>query len=141
MSESVTAMDSTNHGIVLYDGTCLFCHASMRFIVEHDAAGYFRFGAAQDPRAQPLLQAHGLGDITASTIVLIENDTVYLRSTAALRIARRLDFPWNLMRMFLVVPWFIRDAIYDVVSALRYRIAGKTDSCEIPSEAIRQRLV
>lgn len=137
----MNAMDSVNHGIVLYDGTCLFCHGSMRFIADHDKAGYFRFGAAQDERAQPLLQAHGLGDITASTIVLIENDTVYLRSTAALRIARRLGFPWNLMPVFLIVPRFIRDAVYDVVSKLRYRIAGTADSCEIPSDAIRQRLI
>ena len=81
----MTGMDSHTHGILLYDGECLFCHASMRFIVDRDAAGYFRFGAAQDERAQPLLQRYGLADITASTIVLIEQDQVHLRSTAALR--------------------------------------------------------
>ena len=134
-------MNGNRHGIVLYDGTCLFCHGSMRFIAQHDKAGYFRFGAAQDPRAQPLLDGHGLGDITASTIVLIEHDQVYLRSTAALRIARRLGLPWSLMAVFLIVPARLRDLVYDLVSNLRYRIAGTTDSCEIPSDAIRQRLI
>lgn len=134
-------MDSANHGIVLYDGTCLFCHGSMRFIAQRDAAGYFRFGAAQDPRAQSLLQHHELGDITASTIVLIEHNQVYLRSTAALKIARNLGFPWKLMSVFLIVPRPIRDAVYDVVASMRHRIAGTTDLCEIPSETIRQRLI
>ena len=134
-------MNGNSHGIVLYDGTCLFCHASMRFIAERDKAGYFRFGAAQDPRARPLLDGHGLSDITASTIVLIEHDQVYLRSTAALRIAHRLGLPWSLMAVFLIVPRALRDLVYDVVSNLRYRIAGTTDSCEIPSDAIRQRLI
>ena len=106
-----------------------------------DKASYFRFGAAQDPRAQPLLDGHGLGDITASTIVLIEGDKVYLRSTAALRIARRLGLPWSLLSVFLIVPRALRDMIYDIVSNLRYRIAGTTDSCEVPSEALRQRMI
>lgn len=133
-------MESANHGIVLYDGTCLFCHGSMRFIARHDAPGYFRFGASQDPRAQTILQNHGLGDIPASSIVLIEGDQVYLRSTAALRIARRLDFPVNLMGLLLVVPRPVRDVVYDMVASIRHRIAGTTDVCELPSEMIRQRL-
>jgi predicted DCC family thiol-disulfide oxidoreductase YuxK len=134
-------MDPNRHGIVLYDGTCLFCHASMRFIADRDPAGYFRFGASQDPRAQDILQRHGLGEIAASSIVLLEGDRVYLRSTAGLRIARHLTFPWRLATVFLIVPRPIRDMVYDAVSAVRARIAGTTDSCEIPSEAIRQRLI
>ena len=134
-------MNGNGHGIVLYDGSCLFCHGSMRFIAQHDKAGYFRFGAAQDPRAQPLLDGHRLGDITASTIVLIEHDQVYLRSTAALRIARRLGLPWSVMSVFLLVPRALRDIVYDVVSKLRYRIAGTADSCEVPSEVLRQRMI
>ena len=134
-------INANGHGIVLYDGRCLFCHGSMRFIAEHDHASYFRFGAAQDPRVKPLLDGHGIGDITASTIVLIEQDTVYLRSTAALRIARRLGLPWNLLSVFLVVPRALRDRAYDFVSNQRYRIAGTTDSCEIPSDTIRQRMI
>jgi predicted DCC family thiol-disulfide oxidoreductase YuxK len=137
----MNAMDAAHQAIVLYDGTCLFCHASMRFIAQRDHAQYFRFGAAQDPRAQPLLERHGLRDITSSTIVLIENNTVYLRSTAALRIARRLGFPWSLLSVLLIVPRPLRDLAYDAIAAVRGRIAGTTDSCAIPSEAIRQRLI
>lgn len=134
-------MDSNTHGIVLYDGECLFCHASMRFIVDRDREGYFRFGAAQDERAQPLLQQYGLTDITSSTIVLVERDQVYLRSTAALRIARHLGWPWTLMAVFLIVPRPVRDAVYDAVASVRHRLFGRTDACELPSEAIRQRLI
>jgi len=141
MSESEKAMDSQQHGIVLYDGTCLFCHASMRFIADRDPAGYFRFGALQDPRAQEILQRHGFTHLAASSVVLIEGDRAYLRSTAGLRIARRLSFPWSTATIFLIVPRPIRDAVYDAVAAVRARLAGTTDSCEIPSEAIRQRLI
>jgi predicted DCC family thiol-disulfide oxidoreductase YuxK len=135
------AMDSNDHGVVLYDGTCLFCHASMRFIADRDPGGYFRFGALQDPRAQEILRRHGLEHIPASSMVLIERGQPYLRSTAGLRIARRLSLPWKLAAAFLIVPRPIRDIVYDAVASVRTRIAGTTDSCEIPSEAIRQRLI
>ncbi|HWI18809.1 MAG TPA: DCC1-like thiol-disulfide oxidoreductase family protein [Vicinamibacterales bacterium] len=134
-------MDSRRHGIVLYDGTCLFCHASMRFIADRDPAGYFRFGALQDPRVRDILDRHNLTGIVASSMVLIENDRPYLRSTAGLRIARRLSFPWSLAGIFLLVPRPIRDVVYAAFAALRARIAGTTDSCDIPSDAIRQRLI
>jgi predicted DCC family thiol-disulfide oxidoreductase YuxK len=134
-------MDTNNHGVVLYDGTCLFCHASMRFIVDRDRSAYFRFGAAQDERAWPLLEQHGLREVTASTIVLVEGERVYMKSSAALRIARHLGFPWNLMAAFLIVPAPLRDLVYDAVASVRHRLYGRTDSCEIPSEAIRQRLI
>lgn len=137
----MTVMDSNHHGIVLYDGTCLFCHASMRFIADRDPAGYFRFGALQDPRAQEILQRHGLAHIAPSSVVLIEGDRPYVRSTAGLRIVSHLTFPWKLAAMFLAVPRPIRDAVYGAVAAVRGRIAGTIDSCEIPSEAIRQRLI
>jgi predicted DCC family thiol-disulfide oxidoreductase YuxK len=134
-------METMRNGIVLYDGTCLFCHASMRFIAGRDARGYFRFGAAQDPRTLPLLEQHGLGAITESTVILLEGDRVYHKSTAALRIARHLAGPWKLMTIFLLVPRPIRDLVYDAVAGMRQRISGTIDSCEIPSEAIRQRLI
>ena len=134
-------MDSTTHGIVLYDGECLFCHASMRFIVDRDRTGYFRFGAAQDERAQPLLQQYGLTHVTSSTIVLVEQGKVYLRSTAALRIARHLGWPWTMMAVFLIVPRPLRDAVYSLVASVRHRLFGRTDACELPSDAIRQRLI
>lgn len=134
-------MDANNHGIVLFDGTCLFCHASVRLIADRDPAGYFRFGASQDPRAQAVLHRHGLAGTAASSIILLEGDQVYLRSTAALRIARRLAFPWNAVAVLLFVPRPIRDLVYDAIAAVRARIAGTTGSCAIPSEVIRQRLI
>jgi len=130
-----------NHGIVLFDGTCLFCEGSVKFIAKRDAAGYFRFGASQTPAAQQILQQYGVDRTAARSIVLIEDEQAYLRSTAALRIARRLAFPWNLAAGFLIVPRPIRDVVYNIVAAVRHRIAGVSNACEIPPAAIRDRLI
>jgi len=100
----VSGASTSGGGIVLFDGTCGFCEASVRFIASRDPDGYFRFGASQSPRAAEILATHGLTREQTKSIVLIEDGQVYLRSTASLRIAKRLTFPWRLAGAFLIVP-------------------------------------
>jgi len=129
------------HGIVLFDGTCAFCERSVVFMAKRDPAGYFRFGASQSPDAAALLAPYGVTRETARSIILIEDGQVYLRSTASLRIAARLTPPWSWLRVFLHVPVPIRDAAYRIVAAVRVRLAGRSNACEIPPPEIRERLI
>ncbi len=130
-----------DRGIILFDGTCAFCERAVIFIATRDPARYFRFGASQSPEAAALLQPYGLTRNTARSIILLEDGKAYLRSTASLRIAARLTFPWSLARAFLIVPAPIRDAAYRVVAAIRHRLAGRSNACEIPPPEIRARLI
>jgi predicted DCC family thiol-disulfide oxidoreductase YuxK len=128
-------------GVVLFDGTCAFCERAVTFVAARDPAGYFRFGASQSPQAADLLARHGLSRETARSIILLEGGRAYLRSTASLRIASRLTFPWSLARILLVVPVPIRDAVYRVVAAIRHRLAGPSNACNVPPPAIRARMI
>jgi predicted DCC family thiol-disulfide oxidoreductase YuxK len=130
-----------DRAIVLFDGTCAFCEGSVKFIAKRDPHGYFRFGASQSPSAAGILAEHGLARDGARSIVLIEDGQVYLRSTASLRIARHLRFPWSLARVFLIVPRPLRDGVYRIVAAVRHRLAGTSNACEIPPPEIRERLI
>jgi predicted DCC family thiol-disulfide oxidoreductase YuxK len=129
------------HGVILFDGTCAFCERSVRFIARRDPAGYFRFGVSQSPEAAGLLAAHGLTREMTRSIVLIEDGRVYLRSTATLRIARRLPAPWSWAAVFLVIPRPLRDAVYRVVATVRHRVAGRSNACEVAPPEIRERLI
>jgi predicted DCC family thiol-disulfide oxidoreductase YuxK len=133
------ASDARPGGIVLFDGTCAFCERAVIFIAARDPEAYFRFGASQTPEAAALLAPYGVSRETARSIILIEDGHVYLRSTASLRIAARLTPPWSWARIFLWVP--LRDAVYRVVAAIRHRIAGKSNACEIPPAEIRARMI
>jgi predicted DCC family thiol-disulfide oxidoreductase YuxK len=128
-------------GIVLFDGTCAFCEGSVKFIARRDPAGYFRFGASQSPQAATLLARYGLARDTARSLILLEDGNAYLRSTASLRIAARLTFPWSLLRAGLLVPRPLRDGVYRIVAALRHRLAGSSNACEIPPPEIRSRMI
>ena len=127
--------------VILFDGECAFCEASVRFIARHDPAHYFRFGASQSPKGTALLASYGLTREMTRSIVLIEDDRVYLRSTASLRIAGRLTAPWRLASVFLYVPRPLRDAAYAGVAAVRRRFAGRSNACEVPPAEIRERMI
>lgn len=127
-------------GIILFDGTCAFCERSVRFIATRDH-GYFRFGASQNPEGRALLAKYGTSREATRSLILIEDDEISLRSTAVLRIARRMTAPWRWASVFLLVPRPIRDAVYRVVAAIRHRIAGQSNACEIPPPEIRARLI
>ena len=129
------------HGTVLFDGTCAFCERAVIFIARRDPGGYFRFGASQSPEAARLLAPYGLTRDTARSIILLEDGQVYLRSTASLRIAARLSWPWSLARVFLAVPAPLRDAVYRVVAAIRHRLAGRSNACDVPPPDIRARMI
>ena len=127
-------------GIILFDGTCAFCERSVRLIATRDN-GYFQFGASQNPEGRALLERFGTSREASKSIILIEGDRIYLRSEAVLRIARRMRAPWNYAGVFLWVPRPLRDLVYSFVAAVRMRIAGKSNACEIPPPEIRQRLI
>ena len=127
-------------GIILFDGTCAFCERSVRFIAARDR-GYFKFGASQNPEGRAILAKHGTNRETTRSLILIEDDEISLRSTAVLKIARRMSAPWRWAAVFLLVPRPIRDAVYRAVAAIRHRLAGRSNACDIPPPEIRARLI
>jgi predicted DCC family thiol-disulfide oxidoreductase YuxK len=127
-------------GIILFDGTCAFCERSVRFIAARDN-GYFKFGASQNPEARELLTQYGTTRATARSIILIEDGKIHLRSDAVLRIVRHLSAPWKYASVLLWVPRPLRDVVYRIVAAVRMRIAGTSNACEIPPPEIRARMI
>jgi len=127
--------------IILFDGVCNFCNASINFVMDHDPKYRFKFAALQSDFAKEKLAKAGLNTNDFDSVVLIEGDKVYTRSTAALRIARLLSGAWPLMYGFVIVPPIIRNAVYDLVARNRYRWFGKSENCRLPSPEDRARFV
>ena len=100
-------------GIILFDGTCAFCERSVRFIASRDD-GYFKFGASQNPEGQALLAQYGTTREAARSLILIEDDQIYLRSTAVLRIASRMRAPWRFAACFCACRGRFAIAVYRV---------------------------
>lgn len=129
------------HSVILFDGICNLCNSFVQFVIRHDRKNTFRFAALQSDFAQDLLAKHAVFLEGINTVVLIENGTVYFKSTAALRILKRLNGGWKLAYIFIAVPTFIRDAVYHLVAKKRYKWFGKQDSCMIPTDELRKKFL
>ena len=127
--------------IVLFDGVCNLCNASVRFIHERDPKGQMKFAALQSDAGREVLERFGLRTDDFDSIVLVEGDHYYTRSTAALRIAKRLRGLWPALYAFVIVPRFIRDFFYDVVAKNRYKWFGRQDQCMVPTPELRARFL
>jgi predicted DCC family thiol-disulfide oxidoreductase YuxK len=126
--------------IVLFDGICNFCNNVVQFLYARDKNHVFRFASLQSETGQKLLGEHGI-PLDTSTVVVIENEKAYLRSTGALRTTRYLNKLWPLVIGLLVVPRPIRDFGYDLIANNRYKWFGKHDSCPIPSKGLREQFL
>lgn len=130
-----------SNAIVLFDGVCNLCNASVDFILRHDRSGHFRFASLQSDAGRRLTREHGLDPERHDTVVLVEDGKAYLRSTAALRVARRLDGPYRVAYALIVVPRPVRDFVYDRIARNRYRWFGKRDTCRAPTVEERTRFL
>lgn len=131
-----------NGAIVLIDGVCRLCQGLVRFIIPRDPQARLRFAALQGETGGALLRKHGLEAGGAlRTVVLIENGTCYTESGAALRIARKLSFPWPLFYAFIVVPPPLRNGVYRWVARNRYKWFGQEESCLMPSPELQGRFM
>jgi len=127
--------------IILFDGVCNFCNGAVNFVIDHDKAGYFRFAALQSELGVELLSKYGIEVADTDSVILIEDEAAYIHSTAALRIAKRLDGIWSRSYVFIVVPRPIRDWCYKAFARYRYRLFGRQEACMLPTTEVRARFL
>lgn len=131
--------------VILFDGVCNLCNNSVNFVIDRDKSGQFKFSALQSPEALPYItQANrspeDIQDLLQS-ILLIEGDRIYDKSTAALKIARKLDGLWPLLYGFIIIPGFVRDFVYDWIAKNRYEWFGQLEACRLPTPELRSRFL
>ena len=132
---------SSEPDLILFDGVCNLCSAAVRFVIARDPDRRFRFASLQSDAAAARLQPFAAASSAIDSVVLIEDGRLFTRSAAALRIARRLRYPWPLLSALIVIPTPIRDWIYDIVAKRRYRWFGRTDACWTPTAELRERFL
>jgi predicted DCC family thiol-disulfide oxidoreductase YuxK len=132
------------HPVVLFDGVCNLCNATVNFLIDRDPHGTLRFAALQSAAGRKVLEGAGHpapegGD--PDTIVLVEGGRVHERSSAVLRVVRHLRWGWPLLASFVIVPPVLRDALYRWVAARRYRWFGRSETCRVPTPELRARFL
>ncbi|MDP1661080.1 MAG: DCC1-like thiol-disulfide oxidoreductase family protein [Phycisphaerales bacterium] len=129
------------HPVLLFDGHCNLCARSVGFIVRHDRDGCFRFAPLQSPAAERLLIASQAPHPLPESMIVVDQARCYTRSDAAIRLARRLPFPWPILTVARAVPRPLRDALYRFVASNRYRLFGRRETCMVPTPQLMARFI
>ncbi len=128
--------------LLLYDGTCGFCNATVRLILRYDRKGILRFAALESARGRGILAEHPELE-GVDSVVWIEaggsGSRVITRSAAALRVAAYLGGVWRLALVGSVIPAPLRDRLYDLVARHRHRLARGAARCVTPPAEARHR--
>ncbi|HEX2688271.1 MAG TPA: DCC1-like thiol-disulfide oxidoreductase family protein [Kofleriaceae bacterium] len=127
--------------LVLYDGTCGFCARSVRWILDHERDHEIQFAPLQGPIAQRAREQFPRIPVSIDTVVYIAGGRAYLRSKAILYAARHLRAPWRWAYAMRWFPGFVLDLGYRVIAAVRYRIWGHADVCQMVTAAQRIRFL
>lgn len=129
------------NALILFDGVCNFCNSSVNFIIKRDNKNYFKFSPLQSEYSRNVLEQSNLSSKDFESIILYENNKLYQKSTAALKIAKHLSGLWNIFYVFIIIPPFIRDFFYDIIAKNRYKWFGKREMCMIPTAEIKEKFL
>jgi predicted DCC family thiol-disulfide oxidoreductase YuxK len=128
--------------LYFFDGYCVLCSRFVAFCLARDPAGHLKFASTQSALGRRVLQTLGLPEGTFErTILLLDNEQMYMRSAAVLRSLRYLRGPARLLRLLLFVPAPLRDLLYDIVARNRYRWFGRRSACLVPDATLRKRFI
>jgi predicted DCC family thiol-disulfide oxidoreductase YuxK len=127
--------------VILFDGVCNLCNGAINFVLRHDKKGIFRFASLQSEAGQRLLAVYGLEAMELNSFFLIDSGKVYKKSAAALRVVNYFSWYWQELQILRIVPYFLRDAIYDFVATNRYKWFGKRDECMVPTADLQRRFL
>lgn len=131
-------MIETGKKIILFDGVCNLCNSSINFVIKRDKHDIFRYASLQSEIGKKLISERNIDINKIDSILLIEpNVKYYHKSTAALHIAKQLSGIYPLLSVFLILPKFLRDFVYDIIAKNRYRWFGKQESCMIPTPELK----
>ena len=131
----------TKKPVILFDGVCNLCNNAVQFIIRHDPDEKFLFASLQSEFGQQLMKHYNLPLENFNSFILLQNNKVFNKSTGALKVAKQIKGSWKLLYIFIIVPKFIRDAVYTWIANNRYKWFGKKDACMIPTPQLKARFL
>lgn len=132
---------SINHKIILFDGVCNLCNGAINYVIKRDKNNVFKFAALQSEIGKELISKFNIDTSKVDSIILIDGEKHYEKSSAALHIAKYLSGGYPLLFGFMIVPKFIRNSGYDYIARNRYKWFGKKESCMIPTAELKSKFL
>ena len=127
--------------ILLFDGHCNFCNGWVRLIVRRDTAKNILFAPLQSPVGRKMLEEHKIDVNYTESLVFFEEEKFSLKSTAALRIYSYLEGWERHLKILIILPRTLRDALYSFFAKYRYKWFGRREQCMVPTAELKERFL
>ena len=127
--------------VILFDGVCNLCNGAVNFVIDRDKKNVFKFASLQSNYGKEILQKANLNKEDYDTFLLVDGSNIYDRSTAALHVFRKLDFPYKPLFAMIILPASLRNGIYNLIARNRYKWFGKTEHCRIPTPELKSKFI
>ncbi|WP_159799009.1 thiol-disulfide oxidoreductase DCC family protein [Flavobacterium sp. MK4S-17] len=131
-----------NKKIILFDGVCNLCDATVQFIIKKDKNDVFRFVQLQSELGKEIISYIGVDTSKTDSIILYEpGKAYYYKAEAAINIAKELGGVYTAMAIFSLLPKKITNSVYDYVAKNRYKWYGKKNECMIPTPEMKAKFL
>ena len=127
--------------LILYDGTCGLCTKAVQWILRHERDHDILFAPLQGATAALARQRFPAIPVTLESVIYVADGRAYLRSKALIHATRHLNAPWRWAYPLRVLPGFVLDLGYRVIAAIRYRLWGHADACQLATPGQRRRFL
>jgi predicted DCC family thiol-disulfide oxidoreductase YuxK len=127
--------------VILFDGVCNLCNSSINWIIDHDKKNVFKFASLQSDYGKAIIKQFNLQGDYLDTVLLMDENRIYERSTAVLRIAKYLGGIYSLLYITVIIPKGLRNLVYNYIARNRYKWFGKQDACRIPTPELKQKFL
>lgn len=117
--------------LVQFDGICILCSRTVRFILKADRKKKFLF--------QPLQNLSGTRSF--DTVIVVGQHETYQYFDAILKIGFELGGIYRSVAVLKLIPRRWRHSLYLCIARNRYRWFGQRKTCYIPSEEERERFI
>lgn len=131
----------TNNIILLFDGECNLCNRTVQFVIKRDKKANIKFASLQSDAGTQMMQQFNIPIEYIDSIILVENKKIFYKSTAALRLCKKMDGLWPILYIFILIPAFIRNFVYDFIARNRIKWFGKADNCWVMTPELKQRFI
>lgn len=125
--------------VVFYDGKCLLCSRAVQFLIKADKKMILKFAPQQSDHFDLLSSKHP--HIPQTSIIFFKKGKMFSRSTAVLEIIKELPYPWKIIYAAIVIPKFIRDAVYMMIAKNRQQWFGESLICYLGDEKNKKRFL
>lgn len=140
-TSAIHQKNDLNSPIVFFDGVCNLCNGAVQYILRHEVRNELMFCSLQSPAASEIFASRGLLKPEVDSIILLDRRHVYVKSEAALRVAKYLNSPHSWWYLFRVFPLWLRDGVYTFIARNRYKWFGKQAACLVPTPELKARFI